>query len=84
MSQISLLLLVIAFSVIFAMVAASASSFSEEQQYLEDDYFGPRLVLCLQTYKKLRLRRVPLAYHGENAYLQQLLSNLKPRFKRSL
>ncbi|VDL79264.1 unnamed protein product [Nippostrongylus brasiliensis] len=35
-------------------------------------------------YLSPRLRRDPLSFNGQNAYLHQLLQNLKPKFRRSV
>uniref|UniRef100_A0A1I7XRU1 Uncharacterized protein n=1 Tax=Heterorhabditis bacteriophora TaxID=37862 RepID=A0A1I7XRU1_HETBA len=50
----------------------------------EDVKYGMNYHTIDDMYIRPRFRRDPMSFSDQNAYLQQLLQNLKPRFKRNI
>ncbi|KHJ88901.1 hypothetical protein OESDEN_11293 [Oesophagostomum dentatum] len=65
---------------VVAVVMALCQALPAEENNLPPDYGS----LDNFFYLSPRLRRDPLSFGGQNAYLHQLLQNLKPKFRRSV
>ncbi|EYC32728.1 hypothetical protein Y032_0002g1066 [Ancylostoma ceylanicum] len=65
---------------VVAVVLALCQALPIEDNNLAADYG----TLDNFFYLSPRLRRDPLSFGGQNAYLHQLLQNLKPKFRRSV